>query len=69
MLPDITYIVRIECTDGSVDIWEHTPYEDAKAHYDMFDESDAEMYSRVVLIERNWNKKKDYDTTLEVKVL
>lgn len=68
-MTDKTWLVRFEYTDGSVDIWEHTPYEDAKAHYDMFDESDADIYTEIQLIERDWTKdENNCNTIIERKV-
>ena len=64
-MPDKTYIVRFVKLDSSVEVWEHVKREDAKVHFDLFNEDDKDIYSEIDLIERDWLKNED--VVLEVK--
>lgn len=69
MLPDKTWFVRFETLDESVELCEHVTLADAEEHYSLFDESDADVYRRIALIERDWSKdENECDTVLEEKV-
>lgn len=63
-----TYIVRFVHNDGSVETWEHRKLEDAKHHFDLFGEDDADIYREIQLMERDWSDDLA-DVLLEEKVL
>lgn len=68
-MPEYTYIVRFEKLDESVELCEHVTLAGAKSHYNVFDQSDADVYRRIALIERDWAKdENECDTVLEEKV-
>lgn len=53
-MPDITYIIRFVHRDGNVERYEHTVLDMALGHCDIFTDEDADMYTEIDLIERNW---------------
>lgn len=56
MLPNITYLLRIVHRDGDVEIIEFVQRYWAEFNLDLYDESDADIYTRIQLIERDWTK-------------
>lgn len=58
-MPDITYIIRFVCRDDNVERHEHTVLEMALGHYKSFTDEDADMYTEIDLIERNWKTNED----------
>ena len=53
-MPDITYIIRFVRRDGNVERYEHTVLDIALGNYEVFTDEDADMYTEIDLIERNW---------------
>ena len=51
MLPDKTWILRFHTLDGAIDEVEHTDEAMAFHHFNLFDSTDADVYTRVDLIE------------------
>lgn len=69
MFPDKTYLVRFACRDGNVETYEYNTFDEAMCMYDLFDESDADIYTEIQLIERDWTKdENNCDTIIERKV-
>lgn len=64
-MPEITYILRFVHRSGDVELFEHADRELAFSHFNSFDESDADIYCSIELIERNWEP--FADTLLETK--
>lgn len=53
-LPSVTYILRFIHTNGNVELVHHNTYDEAKEHYDLFDDSDADVYNAIELIWYEW---------------
>lgn len=53
-MPDVTYIVRFVKHDGNVETWEHVKEANARIHFNLFDTTDADIYSEIQLIRREW---------------
>lgn len=69
MFPDKTYLVRIARRDGNVETYEYNTFDEAMCMYDLFDERDADIYTEIQLIERDWTKDEDNcDTIIDRKV-
>lgn len=69
MFPDKTYRVRFARRDGNVETYEYNTFDEAMCMYDLFDESDADIYTEIQLIERDWTKdENNCDTIIERKV-
>lgn len=64
MFPDKTYLVRFVHRDGNVELVEHNTYDDAETMCLYFDESDADIYTEIQLIERDWTKDEDECDTI-----
>ena len=64
MLPKYTYLVKFFHRDPEElnETVEHITEESARSHFASFDESDADIYKRVVLTKMDW-------TTLDEEVL
>lgn len=56
MLPNKSWLVRFVCNNGNVEVWEHVFRDYAEEQFNSFDESDADIYTRIQLIERDWTK-------------
>ena len=55
-MPDKTYILRFTHSDSSeIEEVEHTREADAREHLTLFGIEDADIYSRIELIEHEWN--------------
>ncbi len=64
MLPEKTYILRFTLSGSSeIEELEHTNESDAREHFALFGIEDADTYSRIELVERDWAA--DEDTLLE----
>lgn len=69
MFPNRTYLVRFAHRDGNVETCEHNTFDEAMCMYDLFDESDVDIYEEIQLIERDWEKDEDNcDTIIARKV-
>lgn len=69
MFPDKTYLVRIVYRDGNVETYEYNTFDEAMCMYNSFDERDADIYTEIQLIERDWEKdENNCDTIIERKV-
>ena len=69
MFPDKTYLVRFARRDGNVETYEHNTFDSAMCMYDLFDEGDADIYTEIQLIERDWEKDEDEcDTILHRRI-
>lgn len=69
MFPDKTYLVRFARRDGNVETYEYNTFDEAMCMYDLFDESDADIYTEIQLIERDWMKDEDNcDTILHRRI-
>ena len=64
MFPDKTYLVRVARRDGNVETYEYNTLNEAMSMYDLFDESDADIYTEIQLIERDWKKDEDESDTI-----
>lgn len=53
-MPEFTYIVRFVKRDGNVETWEHVKEVNARVHFNLFDATDADIYSEIQLIQRAW---------------
>ena len=53
-MPEVTYIVRFVKRDGNVETWEHMKEADAREHFNLFDATDADIYSEIQLLRRDW---------------
>ena len=54
-MPEITYILRFTHRDrDEIEDYEHASESDARYHFGLFDHTDADIYSRIELIRRNW---------------
>ena len=50
-----TYVLRfIHRNDDQPDSHEHTSYEDARYHMNLFDDSDVDLYDRIELYRRDY---------------
>ena len=68
-MTDKTWLLRFECNDGNVEVWEHVSRDYAEEQFNSFDESDADIYTEIQLIERDWTKdENNCDTIIERKV-
>ncbi len=55
ILPSITYIVRFIHRDSSeIEEYEYTAGPAARAHFELFDETDADLYTRIELTAYSW---------------
>ena len=69
MFPDKTYLVRIARRDGNVETYEYNTFGEMMSMYDLFDESDADIYTEIRLIKRDWAKDEDKcDTILHRRI-
>lgn len=59
MLPDKSWLVRYARRDGDVELYEYGEYSDAVRMYNLFNERDADIYTEIQLIERDWEKDED----------
>ena len=64
MLPDTSWLVRYARRDGDVELYEYGEYSDAVRMYNLFDESYADIYTEIQLIERDWTKDEDNCDTI-----
>jgi len=65
-LPRFTYVLRFVHRDNDdLDFHEHTSFEDARYHMNLFDDSDADLYDRIELYRRDYTGRTD--TLLETK--
>ena len=65
-LPRFTYVLRFVHRDNDdPDFHEHTSFEDARYHMNLFDDSDADLYDRIELYRRDYTGRTD--TLLETK--
>ena len=54
-MPNITYFTAITHRDrDEIEYCEFTKYDEARYHFDLFDSSDADIYSRIELCAYNW---------------
>lgn len=67
MLPDVTYILRFVHRDGNIELFEHADRELAWSHFDSFGSDDADIYSEIQIIRRDWRT--DEDKVLKTNVL
>ena len=68
-MTDKTWLLRFECNDGNVEVWEYISRDYAEEQFNSFDESDADIYAEIQLIERDWTKdENNCDTIIERKV-
>ena len=66
ILPTTTYILWfIHRNDDQPDSYEHTSFEDARYHMNLFDDSDADLYDRIELYRRDYTG--HTDTLLETR--
>ena len=65
MLNRYTWALIFNHVDGEYEEVEHTTLEGAIEHFNMFDDSDSDMYSEIQLIERDW--KVDRDACIMIK--
>lgn len=69
MLPDTSWLVRFAYRDGNVETYERNTFGEAMSMYDLFDESDADIYTEIRLIKRDWSKdENNCDTVIGRKV-
>ena len=59
-----TWLVRFKCNNGNVEVWEHVFRDYAEEQFNSFDESDADIYTEIQLIERDWTKDEDSCDTI-----
>lgn len=64
MLPNISWLVRFARRDGGVELYEYGEYSDAVRMYNLFNERNAEIYTEIQLIERDWEKDEDSGDTI-----
>ena len=65
-MPRVTYVLRFVHRDNDdPDFHEHTSFEDARYHMNLFDDSDADLYDRIELYRRDYTGRTD--TLLETK--
>ena len=65
-LPRFTYVLRFVHRDNNdPDFHEHTSYENARYHMNLFDDTDADIYERIELYRRDYAGRTD--TLLETK--
>ena len=54
-MPEITYILRFTHRDrDEIEDYEHASESDARYRFGLFDHTDADIYSRIDLVERDW---------------
>lgn len=46
-----SYEIRFKRVDGEIEYFIHADHAQAQAHYNLFDESDADTYSEIALLE------------------
>lgn len=55
-MPSKTYTLRFTHTDGfEIEEFEHTNEAEARAHFELFGIEDGDIYSRIDLVETDWN--------------
>ena len=68
-MTDKTWLVRFQCNNGNIEVWEHVFRDYAEEQFNSVDESDADIYTEIQLIERDWTKdENNCDTIIERKV-
>ena len=69
MLPNKSWLVHFARRDGGVELYECYEYSDAMRTYNLFNERNADIYTEIQLIERDWEKDEaDSDTVIKRKV-
>lgn len=69
MFPDKTYLVHFARRDGNVELIENRTLDWARVMFDISYDGDADIYTEIQLIERDWTKdENNCDTIIDRKV-